>query len=161
MKKTDVAVSFLVLFTVSISCGCHRHESPPRATGTSLGILSTINGNQYEFSVTEELLGGSPAYSPEQTPPLTISEAVRLAELAAPQYFSGNGDWASWTIHDVTLRKSWITNKWFYIVTFVAPAKAMSEGMLSEEALRIPVLLNGQAVEGKKGRFQYGDGRVR
>jgi hypothetical protein len=112
---------------------------------------ATTDGATWWWEVSFDDVKKTPDWSPDEEPPLPVSEAIRLATSEVPKYTTtprayrlDHVEWLHIGNHMDDARK------WIYIVNFERQYEFEGQTFSGRGTLRIPVLLDGRAVEGKK-----------
>ncbi len=107
-----------------------------------IAVLSSVEGAEYAFSIPSQSLENSGDYDLAKSPPLGFDGAVVSASKALSRYVSEEHS-ERWQVVKVALIRWGNSRKWYYLVEF---------GRADADAarLRIPVLLSGEAVGGKR-----------
>ena len=112
---------------------------------------ATTDGQMIWWDVSFADVEKTPDWLPGEEPPLSVSTAIRLAEQEVPKYASipaayrlEQVEWMHIGNHMDDLRK------WIYLVTFEREYRYGGQTFDARGTLRIPVLLDGRVIQGKK-----------
>jgi len=112
---------------------------------------ATTDGEMIWWDVSFADVERTPDWVPGEEPPLSVSTAVRLAESEVPKYTSIPGayrldrvEWMHIGNHMDDVRK------WICLVTFERKRHYRGQSFDARGTLRIPVLLDGRVIQGKK-----------
>lgn len=149
----------LLLATLAgVSCNCVSDH----LLDVSATPVSTIGDGSYRFGATTDGqmiwwdvsfadVEKTPDWIHGEEPPLSVSTAISLAEREVPKYTSIPGayrleqvEWMHIGNHIDDARK------WIYLVTFEREYHYRGRTFEARGTLRIPVLLDGRVIQGKK-----------
>jgi hypothetical protein len=151
MKRVVNAVLFLLAF-VSISCWQNDSHVDMDFAPSSMGdgyyeYGATIDGEMTWWKVPYVDVLRTPDWSPGTEPLLSLSQAVKLAEREVPKYTESPGEYRLDKVEWLNITNGAPSNKWIYLVSF----ERSREKYKSRGTITIPVLLNGNVVQGRKG----------
>ncbi|MBN1473593.1 MAG: hypothetical protein JW914_03165 [Syntrophaceae bacterium] len=138
--------SWVMVFILFLILSCSAEEPEGILVSQFAASYSNINGKKYIFKITEETLNGTPDWSADKIIPLTASDAVKIAELEISNYSEEKG---LWHLAGIELRRFGLTDKWLYVIEF-NKVRSHGSNIPTNDYLRIPVLLNNQAIKGEK-----------
>jgi hypothetical protein len=107
-------------------------------------VLSGVDANAYEFRIASESMENSGDHEPAESLPLGFDGAAAAALKASALYLPAERS-ERWQVVKVALIRWGNSRKWYYLVEFESAGAA--EGGAAR--LRIPVLMNGDAVSGR------------
>jgi hypothetical protein len=118
---------------------------------TRIATAATTDGDTWYWEVSFEDVKDSPDWSPGEEPPLAVSKAIQLAEREVDKYSATP---RAYRLEQV----EWLhignhmndVQKWIYLVTFERQYKFEGQEFSRRGTLRIPVLLDGRVILGKK-----------
>jgi hypothetical protein len=112
---------------------------------------ATTDGQMYWWEVSFADVEKTPDWLSGEEPPLSVSKAIQLAEREVPKYTSipaayrlEQVEWMHIGNHIDDVRK------WIYLVTFEREYQYRGRTFDARGTLRIPVLLDGRVIQGKK-----------
>ena len=144
-SRIKFCASWAMVLVLVFVLGCSPEEPQGTLVSQSYGSHSQVKGKEYDFKITKETLKDSPDWSVGKTIPLTISDAVRIAELEISNYSTEKD---LWHLTGIELMRFGLTDKWLYVIAFDKTRSRDSE-MYTNDYLRIPVLFNGIPIKGK------------
>jgi hypothetical protein len=115
--------------------------------GTQFG--ATIDGVMWYWNVSWSDVKDTPDWDPGQEPAISMPKAIELAQAEMSKYADSPDayelDGVEWSPISQCCRPS--ARKWIYVVNFERKDRFPSG---ARGTIRIPVLLDGRAIEGKK-----------
>ena len=114
-------------------------------------IGATTDGSTWWWVVTSEDVMKSPDWNPGEEPPLLVSKAIQLAEAEVPTYTATPRAYRLDTVEWVHIGNHMgDARKWIYVVNFERRYNFEGQSFPARGTLRIPVLLDGRVIKGKK-----------
>jgi hypothetical protein len=136
-------VFFLSFIFFTIACSTEFNE--PVLVSSSRGFISRVDGKEVEFRVSSSDLVKSPSWRVGNKLPLSIEQAVSIAKLEIKNY---SDEEKLWHLTSFSFNQLDSEDKWFYAIQFNKKLREGSE-MDSDDYLIIPILFEGNAIEGK------------
>ena len=148
----------LVAAVVSASCTCASDHvldfgSTPVSTISwdSYRYGATTDGQMIWWNVSFADVADTPDWLPGEEPPLPISKAIQLAEREVPKYTDLPAayrlDQVEWMHIGSHMNEA---QKWIYLITFEREYTYQGRHFDARGTLRIPVLLDGRVIRGRK-----------
>jgi hypothetical protein len=153
MKRIGHAVVFFLAF-VSTSCG--RNDSRLDMDFTTPSTMgagyyecgATIDGEMTWWKVPFADVLRTPDWSPGSEPPLSLSQAVQLAEGEVPKYTQTPASYRLDKVEWLNITNGAPSKKWIYLVSFERDRELYE----ARGTITIPVLLNGSLVQGRSAK---------
>jgi hypothetical protein len=154
MKERVLIVTMLG----ALVAGCGS-DVDVRVSSTPTGVMgpntyrfgATTDGSTWWWEVSFDDVKDSPDWNPGDEPPLPVSKAIQLAEEQVAKYTTipraYRLDTVEW-LHIGNYMSD--ARKWIYIVNFERQYKFEGQRFSGRGTLRIPVLLDGRVIEGKR-----------
>ena len=135
---------FFLSFTfLTISCSTELNEPVLVSSGRVFG--SRVDGKEIKFQVLFSDLDKSPSWRVGNRLPLSIEQAISIAELEIKNY---SDEEKLWHLKSISLNQLGSEDKWFYAIQFNKKIRKGSE-MDSDDYLIIPILLESRPIKGK------------
>lgn len=106
---------------------------------------SSVGGKGYNAEITADLFRNYPAWSVGRPLPLSIAEAVAIAEGEIGRY---DGDKPLWLVSTIEMDRFDTSDNWYFIVSLLKRGKN-DPAKIGDDYLTIPVLFTGQPIKGK------------
>jgi hypothetical protein len=144
-----------MVFVAASTCGVASHASFANVTALDAGEVTRIHcfpeDKVWRFSFFEADLNPTPKWNPQRSSaaPLSLATAIEHARADIPRYVH---DPALWLLDSVELEQHRDTGWWYYVVTFALNHPKRNE------AVSIPVLMDGTTIKGKRDpHYRPGD----
>ena len=155
---TSRFVRYLLLAIIGASCGCGDASvdfgsTPPSTMGDGMYRYgATTDGATTWWEVSFSDVEQTPDWAPGEEPPLSVSTAAQLAERDVEKYTTTP---AAYRLEQVEFlhigNRMNDARKWIYLVTFERQYMYGGQKFEGRGTLRIPVLLDGRVIQGRKG----------
>jgi hypothetical protein len=92
----------------------------------------------------------TPDWSPESDPPLSLTEAVRIAQVEVPKYTDTPGAFRLDKVEWLNVTDCCPSKKWIYLVSFERDWEYQGHRFNNRGTITIPVLLDGTVIQGQR-----------
>ena len=155
--------SALLLMLALFGVSCRNSHGPfadssfgfETTPGSSMGdgefrYGATIDGEITWWSVPFAKVLETADWSPGSDPPLSLAEAVRLAEAEMPKYTSTPGAFRLDKVEWLNVTDCGSSKKWIYLVSFERDQEYQGHRFNNRGTITIPVLLDGTVIQGHR-----------
>ena len=112
---------------------------------------ATTDGSTWWWEVSFDDVKNTPDWKPGEEPPLPVSKAIQLAEAQVATYTTVPRAYLLDTVEWLHIGNHMgDARKWIYIVNFERQYDFEGQHFSARGTLRIPVLLDGRVIAGKK-----------
>lgn len=159
LTGTPMTMRLLIAVALSFTCAACANDVDFGFSCTPTGSMgpntyrfgATTDGATWWWEVAFDDVKDAPDWNPGEEPPLPVSKAIQLAQEQVAKYTATPRAYRLDTVEWMHIGNHMDdARKWIYIVNFERQYKFEGQEFSGRGTLRIPVLLDGRVIEGRK-----------